>query len=82
MKRLDRVLAVLAPHNESTSTRLPHNTDPWLVAEIRASTDGYPPYGETSRDPRKTSNSMPGVLNSRSVYSHPIPFMAREKLQF
>ena len=32
MKRLDIVLAIPAPHNESISSRLPRNTYPWHVA--------------------------------------------------
>ena len=79
MHRLDRVLAALAPHTKSISARLPRNMDPWLVAEIRASTDGHPAYGENSCNPGQTSNSAPIVLNSRSVSSHPILSMARGK---
>ena len=72
MQRSDRVLATSAPHTETISTRLPRNMDPCHVAEIRASTDGHPIYGETSCNPGQTSNSAPVVLNSRSVSSHPI----------
>ena len=79
IQRLDRVLDAPPPHNESISTRLPRNTDPCLVAEIRASTDGHPSYGETSHNPGQTSNSSPAILNSRSVSSHPRISMARGK---
>ena len=79
MQILDRILTVAAPHNESISTRLPRNTNPWPMAEIRASTDGHPIYGETSCNPGQTSNSAPVVLNSRSVSSHPILSTAGEK---
>ena len=79
MHRLDRVLAAPAPHTESISARLPRNTDPWPMAEIRASTDGHPTYGETSRNPGQTSNFAPAFLNSRSISSHPVLSMARGK---
>ena len=39
--------------------------DPCPVAEIRASTDGHPAFGETSHNLGQTSNSAPTVLNSR-----------------
>ena len=76
MHRLDRFLAAHAPHTESISARLPHNTDPWPMAEIKPSSDGHPAYGETSRNIGQTSNSAPIVLSSRSVSSHPILSMA------
>ena len=59
MQRLDRVLAVPTPHAESISSRLARNTNPWLVAEIRASTDGHQAYVKTSRN--QTSNSTLAV---------------------
>ena len=79
MQRLDGVLATPTPHTETISARLPCNTDPWHVAEIKASTDGYPAYGETSHNDGRTSNSALAFLNSRSISSHPIPSMARGK---
>ena len=82
MQRLDRVLDVPAPHNESISARLPHNTYPWPVAEIISSTDGHPSYGETSCNLGQTSNSTLAVLNSRSVSSHQILSMDGGNLQF
>ena len=72
MHRLDRVLATPAPHTESISTRLPRNMDRCPMAELGASTNGHPAYGETSRNPGQTSNFAPAILNSRFVSSHPI----------
>ena len=72
-------MTIPAPHNESISARLPRNMDPWPVAEIRASTYGYPAYGETSHNLGQTSNSATAVLNSRSVSSHPTLPMAGGK---
>ena len=79
MHRLEIFLATPAPHTKSISSRLPHDIDPWPVAEIRASTDGHPSYGETYRNPGQTSNSAPAVLNSRSISSHPILSMGGGK---
>ena len=76
---LDRVLVVPAPHSESILARLPRNTNPCPMAKIRASTDGYPPHGETSRNLGQTSNSVPAVLNSRSISTHPILSMTGGK---
>ena len=70
MHMLDRVLAAPAPHSESISAILPHNMDPFHVAEIKSSTNGYPAYGENSHNLGKTSNSAPAVLNSRYVSNH------------
>ena len=82
MQRLDKDLAAPAPHAESISARLPRNIDPWTVAEIRASSNGDPIYGENSCNLGQTSNFAPVVLNSRSVSSHPIPSMVGGKPSF
>ena len=37
--------------HEFVSARLPHNIDPWPLAEIKPSSDGNPTYGETSHNP-------------------------------
>ena len=79
MHRLDRVLVAPAPHTKSVSAILPCNIDPWPIAENRASTDGHPTYGDTSRNLGQTSNSTPIVLNSRSISSPPIISMAGGK---
>ena len=34
-------------HHEAISARLPRNTDPWPLIEIKPSFDGHPTYGET-----------------------------------
>ena len=33
------------------SARLPRNTDPWPLSEIKPSPEGHPTYGKTSRNP-------------------------------
>ena len=38
-------------HYETMPARLPHNKDPWPIAEIKPSSEGRPTYGETSRNP-------------------------------
>ena len=38
-------------HHETLPTQLPRNTDPWIEAEIKPSSDGHPTYGETSHNP-------------------------------
>ena len=72
MQRLDRVLATPPLHTETISARLPCNTDPWTLVEIKPSSDGHPTYGETSHNLGQTSNSALAGLSSRPVSSHPI----------
>ena len=36
---------------ESMLARLPCNTDPWPLSEIKPSLEDHPTYGETSRNP-------------------------------
>ena len=36
---------------ETISARLPHNTDPWPLSEIKPSSEVHPTYGETSCNP-------------------------------